>query len=116
MGALTLVTLFVKMLKFFLNINFKENNIVKENKESFEIFIYLFIYLLQQMGEKNPMQKGNVNTLVFQACPIVLIVIVHLGCIIIISYYLCSQPPFPQTHYDFIQLKPELDCVGMELN
>ncbi len=55
---------------------------------------YLFIYLfLQQMGKKNPMQKGNVNTLVFQACPIVLIVIVHLGCIIIISYYLCSQPP-----------------------
>jgi hypothetical protein len=65
---------------------------VKENKESFEIFIYLF---MEQMGKKNPLQKGNVNTLVFQACPIVLIVIVHLGCIIIIiiSYYLCSHPP-----------------------
>lgn len=42
------------------------------------------------MGKKYPLQKGNVNTLVFQACPIVLIVIVQLGCI---SYYVCSHPP-----------------------
>jgi hypothetical protein len=49
LAALTLVTLFVKMSRFFLNIIFKENNIMKKNEESFEIFIYLF---LQQMGKK----------------------------------------------------------------
>lgn len=57
MGALTLVTLFVKMLKFFLNINFKENNIVKENKESFEIFIYLFIFATNGEKKSNAERK-----------------------------------------------------------